>query len=146
MNYYLLDPEVAGGFGPNTELDATCHPPKVEHLHYAFDGWLGDCIVEIFPCFIVTESVIANFKSSGITGFEDCDVEVSTNDEFDQLYPGKQILPWRWLIPVGVPGKDDIAASRESRMVASERAVEILRIHGLVHCDLNEYLGEQDAS
>jgi hypothetical protein len=143
VHYYLLDPEVAGGLGHNTELDATCHPPKVEHLHYAFDGWLGDCLVESFPCFIATESVIADLKAAGITGFEDDDVEVSTSEEFDELYPNREIGRWRWLRLVGVPGEDDIAATQSTRMVASERALEILKLHGLKHCAQDEYRGEQ---
>ena len=44
--YYILEPEVAGGFGENVVYDpATRH---VEHLHYQFDGWLGDDLLDRF--------------------------------------------------------------------------------------------------
>lgn len=145
MRHYVLGPEVAGGFGCNTELDTTCHPPKVKRLHYAFEGWLGDCLVESFPCFVATESVIADLRTAGITGIEDNDVEISTTDDFRELYPNREIGRWRWLRPVGVPGHDDIAATKSARMVASERALRILRCHGLEHCDIEDFNGEQGA-
>ncbi len=139
MRYFFLDPEVAGGFGSKTELDATVHPPKISHLHYEFDGWLGDCLVESFPCFVVTESAITDLREEGITGMEDSDVEVSTTDEFHELYPNRKIGRWKWLRAIGVPGEDDLATTDSSRMVASERAIQILKRHGLKHCDLEEY-------
>lgn len=40
--FFALEPEVAGGLGPNTVMDRSVHPPRVSHLHYVFDGWMGD--------------------------------------------------------------------------------------------------------
>ncbi|APF85630.1 hypothetical protein HI806_01945 [Ralstonia solanacearum] len=54
MNYFFLEPEVAGALGENTVLDASTHPPRVEKLHFEFSGWLGDAILESFPCVIAT--------------------------------------------------------------------------------------------
>ena len=143
MRYYILGPEVAGGFGANTQLKSSCHPPKVDCLHLEFEGWLGDCLIESFPCFVATESVIESLKAAGTTGIEDRDVEVSTTDGFRELYPDREIGRWRWMQAVGTPGLDDIAVTESARLVASERAVEILRSHGLEHCDIEEYNGEQ---
>ena len=53
--FHTLEPEVAGGFGEQTILDNSTHPPDVKWLHYVLDGWLGDDILESFPCYIVTE-------------------------------------------------------------------------------------------
>jgi hypothetical protein len=144
MRFYILAPEVGGGFGPNTDLDSTCHPPKVGRVHYLFDGWLGDCLVESFPCFVATESVIAELKEMEISGMNDSDVEISTSERFRELYPNVDIGRWRWLRAVGIPGEDDIAITASARLVASERAVAILRRHGLAHCELEEYHREDD--
>ena len=144
VRYYVLEPEVAGGLGANTEVDTTCHPPKISRLHYAFEGWLGDCLVESFPCFVATESAINELKLVGISGMADSDVEVSTTDEFRERHPDRDIGRWRWLRPIGDPGVDDLATTASARMVASERVVQVLRRHGLEHCDINEYQkGEQ---
>lgn len=52
--YYVVEPEVAGGFGINTVFTRTEGKPMVVHkLHYEFDGWLGDSLLETTPCYIV---------------------------------------------------------------------------------------------
>ena len=56
MKYYILEPEVAGGFGENTIMDPTSRPPRVTRFHYEFDGWLGDELLETVACFIATKS------------------------------------------------------------------------------------------
>ena len=53
--YKYIEPEVAGGLGNETIIDKNYHPPIVKKLHYEFNGWLGDDILESFPCFIVSE-------------------------------------------------------------------------------------------
>ncbi|GGJ53754.1 hypothetical protein ALP32_02980 [Pseudomonas avellanae] len=42
MNYYHIEPEVAGSLGEQTVIDTESWPPKVSRLEYQFDGWLGD--------------------------------------------------------------------------------------------------------
>lgn len=54
MNLHLLEPEVAGGLGENSTFNSK---GEVEFLHYEFQGWLGDELLESTPCFIVTESM-----------------------------------------------------------------------------------------
>jgi hypothetical protein len=69
MTYFILEPEVAGGWGPNTKFTRT--PGKrvvIHHLNYEFDGRLGDELLESWPCFIVTQSLADRLKSSGLTG------------------------------------------------------------------------------
>jgi hypothetical protein len=51
---WVLCPEVAAELGGNTVMDAFAHPPKVSRLHLRFMGWLGDDLLETFPCFLVT--------------------------------------------------------------------------------------------
>jgi hypothetical protein len=49
-DYYAVELEVAGGWGENTVF--TTLPGKgvvVQRLHYKFDGWLGDELLERPP-------------------------------------------------------------------------------------------------
>jgi putative Mn2+ efflux pump MntP len=57
MKWYVVEPEVAGGFGPNSILDPSVRPPLVTRFNYEFDVWLGDPILEAIGCFIVTQSL-----------------------------------------------------------------------------------------
>ncbi len=52
-NYYVVEPEVAGGCGPHSVVDQQHGRPKVLRLHYVFEGWLGDDLLESTPCFII---------------------------------------------------------------------------------------------
>ena len=143
MTYHELQPEVAGGWGAHTQADTSCHPPIVSRLHYEFDGWLGDCLLESFPCFIATESVIAALADGGMTGFEVSDVEISLTQEFRGQYPDRDVGHWRWLRPTASPGEADIAVSKSCVLVVSARALQVFKAHGLFNCTIQDHKGEQ---
>lgn len=44
----------------STIMEATVHPPRVERLHYEFEDWLGDDLVESFPSFLVATWATVN--------------------------------------------------------------------------------------
>lgn len=50
--FYAIQPEVAGNIA-ESEGDLTARPPLIRKLHYVFDGWLGDVLLEALCCFIV---------------------------------------------------------------------------------------------
>ena len=77
MNYFCIEPEVAGGLGQNVEMDRSVHPPVVDKLHYEFDGWLGDELLETFPCFIVTEGAMKRLQLIHATGIKFDQAEVT---------------------------------------------------------------------
>lgn len=66
---YYIDPEIAGGFGAGTVMDASRHPPIVINLEYQLDGWLGDEVLELFPCFVLTEAVAMEISKLSLSGF-----------------------------------------------------------------------------
>jgi hypothetical protein len=82
VKYFLIEAEVAGGFGPNTVLDRSVHPPIVNRLHYQFDGWLGDVLLESFPSFIVSGDARNKLLESDVTGARFDEVEISTSEQF----------------------------------------------------------------
>ena len=69
MNYFIMEPEVAGKLGPGTVMDRSNHPPEVYKLHYQFDDWLGDAVVESFPCFLIRKDAAAALLKINCTGF-----------------------------------------------------------------------------
>jgi hypothetical protein len=58
---------VAGGYGEDAILDTSVCPERVERLHYEFDGWLGDDLLESFPVFIITERALRLFQSGQLS-------------------------------------------------------------------------------
>jgi hypothetical protein len=127
-----VEPEVAGGLGPSTVMDGGA----VTRLEYRFDGWLGDELLEVTPCFVVTERIAAELERAGLTGFVLAEVLITTSEVFRELYPGRQLPPFRWLKIVGGPS-DDLARDHLGVLAVSRRALELLeRLKAIAHADI----------
>jgi hypothetical protein len=134
VKYFVVEPEVAGGWGENTVFTRTPRRPVVVHkLHYQFDGWLGDELLESTPCFIASERLAHEIERAGLTGVIFDEVEVTTSDEFKELYPDVQLPRFVWLKVQGKPGEDDFGVGPDLRLVVSERALELLERVGFSH-------------
>ena len=64
--YYVIEPEVAGGFGENCEIDWSTGKMQVNKLHYQFDGWLGDELLESTPCYIAKRAGLCEMGATGL--------------------------------------------------------------------------------
>jgi hypothetical protein len=133
-SYYRLSPEVAGGLGEHTVMDRSQIPPVVTHLHYVFDGWLGDELIESYPCFVVTRSLADKIGASRLQGAILAKAEISTSREFDGLNAGRVLPEFLWLKVIGTLGESDFALERDARLVVSATALSLLRQGQLDHC------------
>lgn len=137
MAYYQVEPEVAGELGPHSVVDTSVHPPVVSRLEYVFTDWLGDCILETFPCYIVTDDAAAAISAAGLTGVAFDDVTVSLSDEAEELID-RDLPAWKWLKVTGQPLATDFAISDDHRLVISDRARDILAQGGISNADIEE--------
>ncbi len=80
--YKIIEPEVAGSLGEQAQIDNSFFPPLIKNLNYEFEGWLGDDILESFPCYIVTEQLRKGIESEGLTGINFDEVLVSKSELF----------------------------------------------------------------
>lgn len=142
MEYFYVEPEVSGGLGANTVMDRSVHPPIVDRLHYQFDGWLGDVLLESFPSFIVTDEARAMLQEAGATGARFGDVEITTSDQFRELYPNKQLPRFVWLQIVGKAGHDDFGIAADGRLVVSDRTLDVLKGLGLSNALIGPFRAE----
>lgn len=126
MTEYTIEPEVAGGLGPSSDVDSSVHPPLVRRLEYEFAGWLGDDLVESFPCLVITDRLAQHLVRSGISGFELDAVTVTVTDEFREHFAG-DLPAFRWLKVTGSPGQDDLWMGDDLLLHASEAGVAALR-------------------
>ena len=134
--FYYLEPEVAGGIGPNSEVHRLDGKLVVSRLNYEFDGWLGDALLETTPCFIVTDDARQSIEGAALTGVSFSDVEVTRSGSFTDLYGDKALPHFWWMIVQGEPETDDFGMSSDLRLVASDPALTILRQAGLSHADI----------
>lgn len=141
-NYYAVEPEVAGGWGESTVF--TTVPGKgvvVQRLHYKFDGWLGDELLESSPCFIVSQRMADEIERAGLTGVQFDLVEVTVSEQFKQLYPDRGLPKFLWLKVEGSPGRDDFGITSGLKLVVSERALDVLKRVGFSHAASIEPFG-----
>lgn len=136
---YLLEPDVAGGLGPQTVMNTSVHPPLVTRLHYEFAGWGGDDLVESFPCFLVTERLADAIAAAGLTGATFDDALTSIDPQIAEVAPEEvQGLPerWRWLQVGPRESSEDFWLAPAHQLWVSECAMELLRTFNLSRCEI----------
>jgi hypothetical protein len=138
MIYHVLMPEVAGGLGTGTLMDTRVHPPAVGSLHYEVDGWLGDDLLESFPCFLISPEAAAALQFAALTG-------VGFDSAYVTIAPGAEdlvddrVTRFRWLQATGRPGADDVAVDAAARLVVSDRALTVLQAFRLAQCAITTW-------
>jgi hypothetical protein len=136
MAYWIIEPEVAGGLGKGTKMNSSVHPPIVSHLHYEFDDWLGDDLVESFPCFIVTDRLGRALEKSDLTGWRLKKVLVTTSAEFRELHPALKLPEFHWLVVEGAPGSD-FWVDANNQLELTDRAWEFLQQFNVRHASVS---------
>jgi hypothetical protein len=131
--WWVVVPEVAGELGEHTVLDTSVHPPRVARFHHRFEGWLGDDLLEAFPCFLVTSDLAKVLEEARLVGFSLDTVEVSVSPEFLELFPGRPMPEFRWLKITGENRNADFRLTPDFRLEVSSRALEVLKKHKLAH-------------
>jgi hypothetical protein len=131
MKYFIIEPEIAGELGEETEMDTSNHPPVVNKLHYRFSGWLGDALIATFPCFAVTESLADAISENGFTGVKFVGMQSTVSDEFSEMHPNVKLPKFKWMQITGKRGFDDFGLSNDYRLVVSEKAHMVLQNAGI---------------
>lgn len=147
MIYYELQPEVPGQLDVNTVLK----PPRsdffrqVDYLHIRIEGWLGDDLMEIHPCYIITESLRDALATSNLSGFEIDHVEVSIDEQL-VMFPN---MAASWPIPLlyrlnilGYAGREDFGLTSFDApisLVVSDQAINLLRSFHVDNCEISKY-------
>lgn len=139
MRYYFLAPEVAGGLGERTVMSRERHPPIVSRLHYEMDVWLGDELLEGFPCFIVTATLAREIEAADLSGATLEAAEVTTSEQFRELEGDREIPQFVWLRVGGTAGHDDFGTDATGRLVVSQQARDVLGRGKLEHCEVADF-------
>jgi hypothetical protein len=139
MRYYTLDPEVSGSLGPGTIMDSRFHPPTVDKLHFVLDAWLGDDLIQSFPCYLVSPRLKLALQSLRPSGVEFAPAEVTTSDSFAELERGLAVPLLCWMKVKGRAGKDDIGLTNDARLVVSSSVLEEMQRFSLDHCVVKDY-------
>jgi hypothetical protein len=127
---YRLKPDTPGQLGNKTILDNSTHSPHIEKLHFIFDDWFEDDLIECFPCFLITERLLN--KLEGLKGYIIKDVEVEFSPQFYDLNGNKKVPPFKWLYINGASA-DDFFIDEENCLVVSATAYEQINKEGNIN-------------
>lgn len=126
--YKVIQPEVIVGLGEKTVFLEKEQPFKtVLKLHVQLEDWLGDDIMECYPCYLVTENVEKSLREQNFTGYEIDDVEISKSEYFADNYNLVKELPkFYWLKINGKVGENDLYLGDGKNLYASELLIKFL--------------------
>nr|WP_159063851.1 hypothetical protein [Thaumasiovibrio occultus] len=133
---FELEPEVAGELGEHTVVDTTQFPPLVSTLHHQFEGWLGDDLLECFPCFLVTAALAQKIEQMALSGVVLSEVMISTSPSFSQRHPNTNLPAFKWLKIIG-DSADDFSLNADNLLVVSEAAYKVLAQFSIANCTVN---------
>lgn len=137
MPFYALDPEVAGELGEHSLLDSSVHPPIVKRLHYHFQGWLGDDLVQSFPVFLVSDRLRRAMEAARLSGGSFDDADISVAEEFGAVSVQQPLPRFFWLKVTGRAQTSDLGVSPDDyRLVVSEIALRCVRRFSLGNCSV----------
>ncbi|MET9229391.1 hypothetical protein [Lentzea sp. NPDC003310] len=129
MTFYLIEPEVAGGWGDEFEIDHA--NDVVTRVHYEVADWLGDCIVTTSPVYLVLRETGRRMTEAGFTGFSLDDALVTASDQHHVFNPDGVLPDLVWLKVHGEPGVDDLGlADRGTNLVVSQPVMDLFSQDG----------------
>ncbi|CAI8733253.1 hypothetical protein [Chryseobacterium sp. IT-36CA2] len=136
--YKIIEPEVAGGLGKQTQMDNSFFPPLIKNLHYEFEGWIDNDILESFPCYIVTEKLRKGIETEKLTGIIFDEVIISKSETFLELYPSKELPTFFWAKISGESNRDDFFITKKNTLTVSERAYLLLKNYNIDQADIED--------
>lgn len=134
--FYYIEPEVAGGIGPNSDTHRENGELVVTRLNHEFSGWLGDALLESTPCFVVTDNARQMIENAELSGVSFGDVEITRSSMFIDLYGERELPRFHWMHIEGRPKADDFGMSDDLRLIVSGAALEILKRAGINHAEI----------
>lgn len=138
--YKYIEPEVAGGLGIETIIDNSVHPPIIKKLHYEFSGWLGDDILETFPCFIVSENLMNDIKKHQLTGVSFNDAIITKSKDFMVFYPKTNLPNFYWMKIEGEFGVDDFVIAKDYRLLISEKGMDVISYFNINNASIEDFI------
>ncbi|MEI3611233.1 hypothetical protein [Pseudogracilibacillus sp. SO30301A] len=156
MILYFLEPEVSGGHGEHTiygtEEDVAKEgiSGKIRFLHYEFEGWLGDDLLESTPAFIVSRNLEDELKKSEFKDYKLEKCLITMSDVFMELYPNKKLPSFARFIPLGtveVEGEHfnnwsghHFCLSSKGELVVTKKALDFLKKFSIKYCDITSLI------
>jgi hypothetical protein len=107
---------------------------------FAYDFPTEDCIFNDPPYYFVTEQAGSAISVLGLSGASRRPVETRVSDAYVQSYGAPTSIPGvEQLVVTGVAGQDDFGLQGRVTLIVSDRALALLRQHGLANAQIVPY-------
>lgn len=136
--FFQLEAMVPGWIGEQSVSKIIDNREVFEKVHYVFDDYPTDCIVERCPIYLVNEDLKRALETLGATGCQFDDAIITESDSYQghtSSLTDNSLPRFSWLKILGEAGSNDIGI-RPPRMsiVISARVLELMRALGLHDC------------
>jgi hypothetical protein len=139
MTFFYLVPAYAGAV-VSAFANPTGRPPVKNRLRCEFEVWIGDAVLNVFPCWVlVTESAKDAIRSAGLTGVQFDNVEVFKSTQFEEFEPDNILPAFAWLKVEGKAGHDDFGIAQNLKLVVSQRALKLLQRLGIPRAKVSDF-------
>jgi hypothetical protein len=145
--YKIIQPEVIVGLGEKTEFLEKEAPFKtITKLHIKLEDWLGDDLMECFPCYIITENLKNELIINNFSGYKIKDLEITMSEYFFNNYTLQKPIPkFYWLIIDGIEDKTDIYLGKEKKLFCNDRLINLITSKfNIKYLDINPQRNEFD--
>lgn len=155
---FLLEPEVAGGLGPNTIItnedkikSGQDQNYQIEYLEYVMDDWLGDDLLTSYPVFIITELLASNISASQLKGVKFGQVHITKSELFEDINSDFNLPSFVRLLPQGKVelidkitvsnwSGEDLCLSQNNNLIVTEVSLNLFRRHTLQYCNIRHLI------
>ena len=114
----------------------------VNFLEYQFANWLGDDLLESYPCYLVTQRLADALTEGQFEGLSFDALSMSVDPEFEDVTRIDELPTFWWMQVAGSAGRDDFGISTSGRLVVSQAALNVLREFTLDNCDIEPPEGD----
>lgn len=137
--FYILEPNVPGGFGSPTVGDFDVQPPLIQSLHLEIDDSEVDEIIQCFPCYLISSRLADSFAQSALTGYSLDSAIVEASEQLHDEAPNHKLPSFCWLKLHGIAGQHDLALSKSHLLVVSQKGLDLILETKPVDLTVEEY-------
>jgi hypothetical protein len=105
-------------------------------MHLEFDGWMGDDIVQVLNCFLVTDKAKRLLEAAKLKGLNFERPIITKSEDFLERQPNTTLPEFWWIRPPPSLGDGDFAIEGNGYLAVSETAMKEMGKLSLGHASV----------
>jgi hypothetical protein len=133
---YAIEAEVPGHLGEDALYSGDTSGWNVTKMHLEFDGWMGDDIIQVLNCFLVTDKAKRLLEVAKLKGLSFERPIITKSADFLERQPDTTLPEFWWIRPPSSLGDGDVAIEGNGFLVVSETAMKEIHNLNLSHASV----------